>query len=99
MQKITRSLATPGRIGPRSSTRASTAAQLRARATNAGPVVPAGPERLNMSRIRNTKPAIYPAHEEWARANGYRPQAPSLKHQANRSKRRKPQAPSYKPQA
>ena len=98
MQKITRSLATPGRIGPRSWTRAATALH-QSKGINAGPVDAAGLERLNMSRIRNTKPAIYPAHEEWARANGYRPQAPSLKHQANRSKRRKPQAPSYKPQA
>jgi hypothetical protein len=40
---------------------------------------------------------IYPHHEAWARANGYRPQAPSLKQ--TRDKRRKHQAPSNKPQA
>ena len=48
-----------------------------------------------MSHTRNTKPAIYPHHEAWARANGYRPQAASIKraggpagikHQASKEK-------------
>jgi hypothetical protein len=44
-----------------------------------------------MSPTRNTKPAIYKYHEEWAVAHGYRKkvQAPSAK----------PQAPSVKRQA
>ena len=43
-RRITRSPATLGPIGPRSSTKASTAAQPQSRATSAAPVAPAGPE-------------------------------------------------------
>ena len=48
-----------------------------------------------MSHTRSTKSKIYPHHEAWARANGYRPQAASIKraggpagikHQASKEK-------------
>ena len=74
-------------------TRAATA-QHPDRATNAVTVDAAGPGRLNMSHTRNTK-LIHELHEAWARANGYRPQAASIKraggpagikHQASKEK-------------
>jgi len=51
-----------------------------------------------MSHTRNTKRKIYPHHEAWAVAHGYRTtaQAPSAKQQAAS---RKQQAPSAKQQA
>ena len=94
MQRITQHLVWPGPIGPRSSTRASTAAPLSHRAINAAAVDAAGLERLSMSHTPNTN-LIHELHEAWARANGYRPQAPSLKraggpsgikHQASKKK-------------
>ena len=94
MQRITPRLVRPGPTGPRSWTKASTAVQLRARATNAGPVAPAGPGRLSMSHTPNIS-LINKIHEAWARANGYRPQAASIKraggpagikHQASKEK-------------
>tara|TARA_R100001594_G_scaffold57409_1_gene91336 strand:+ start:630 stop:854 length:225 start_codon:yes stop_codon:yes gene_type:complete len=65
-----------------------------------------------MSRTRNTKPTIYPAHEAWAKENGYREKASSPKpedlhaananrfvNQALKASSSKLQAPSSKPQA
>ena len=62
-----------------------------------------------MSHIRNTRPyhggarkrpdIIDEIHEEWARENGYRPQATSLKLQAKKAASHTLQAPSSKLQA
>ena len=61
----------PGPIGQRLLIRAATVQPL-SRATNAAAVDAAGIRRLNMSHTRNTKPAIYKYHEQWAVKNGYR---------------------------
>ena len=109
MQKITQPPATPGLTGPRSSTKATTAAQLSLKATSVGPAERVGILKLNMSHTPNTK--IKKIHDDWCRENGYKPQAASVKpenlHVANtlsfklQAERRSPkvQAPSSKPQA
>ena len=102
MQRMIRSPATPGPIGPRLLIRAATV-QPRSRATNARAADAAGPERLSMSHTPNTN-LIEEIHEAWARANGYRPQAASIKraggpagikHQASKKKLDKSSHPRY----
>ena len=99
----------PGPIGQRLLIQVATVPR-RSRATYAAAVDAAGLERSNMSHTRSTKKKIYPHHEAWAKANGYRPQAsqaadvkPEDLHAANtqsfKPQANRPQAPSCKQQA
>ncbi len=85
----------PGPIGQRLLIRV-VIVQPRSRATYAAAVDAAGLERSNMSHTRSTKKKIYPHHEAWAVAHGYRKKVTSHKQQAAS---RKQQAPSTKRQA
>ena len=99
-ERITQHLVRPGLIGPRLWIQAATV-QPRSRATNAVTVDAAGPaQRLSMSHTPNTKPThTSTSMKHGPGAKGYRPQAPSLKHQARievRGASLKPQATSLK---
>ena len=99
MQRTTQPLVRPGLIGPRSLIKTATVLHLD-RAINVAAADAAGTLKLNMSNTPNTR-LIHQIHEQWARDNGYRPQAPSVKlsNQPVRGTRRKPQAPGHKHQA
>ena len=89
----------PGGRGPALSQRRAGPARPETRGTNARAAEHAGTGRFQMSLIRDTKPAIYPYHEAWARENGYRGKAASRKQEAASRKRQAPSTHSLKPQA
>ena len=89
MQRMIRSPAMPGLIGPQLWTQAETALH-RSKATNAGPVDAAGIQKLNMLHILNTNAWAKPQDPAaLVRAPSSKLQAPSPKRQASSLKLRK----------